>query len=159
MPYNAARNVEAMYLLGDFGVRIAGSTAVIRALPRELCFDDASRQDLGFYSGNVDYLFDILGKQAGSKSLAVNYVANGDKYIVCEVEMPSLHLTEKQAAELFTSNDITNIPYLICRQIVRDHGEATNRRGCAVRAELRGGQTVVVISLPRYDRPTKEINK
>lgn len=107
----------------------------------------------------VDYLFDILGKQAGSKSLAVNYVANGDKYIVCEVEMPSLQLTEKQAAELFTSNDITNIPYLICRQIVRDHGEATNRRGCAVRAELRGGQTVVVISLPRYDRPTKEINK
>ncbi|MBR5732690.1 MAG: hypothetical protein IKX80_04535 [Lachnospiraceae bacterium] len=59
MPYNAARNVEAVYLLGDFGVRIAGSTAVITKLPGELAFDDISKQDLGFYSGNIDYLFDI----------------------------------------------------------------------------------------------------
>ncbi|MBR5967796.1 MAG: hypothetical protein IK001_04260 [Lachnospiraceae bacterium] len=59
MPYNAARNVEAVYLLGDFGVRIAGSTAKITEKPAQLAFDDISKQDLGFYSGNIDYLFDI----------------------------------------------------------------------------------------------------
>ena len=58
-PFNEARNVEAMYLLGDFGVRIEGSTVVLTECPKELGFGDISRQNLGFYSGNVDYLFDI----------------------------------------------------------------------------------------------------
>ncbi len=58
-PFNEARNVEAMYLLGDFGVRLEGSSAVVTECPLELGFADISRQDLGFYSGNVDYLFDV----------------------------------------------------------------------------------------------------
>ncbi len=70
IPYNAARNVEAMYLLGDFGVRIAGSTAVITKLPEELAFDDISRQNLGFYSGNIDYLFDIDIPRDGDLTIA-----------------------------------------------------------------------------------------
>jgi hypothetical protein len=61
--------------------------------------------------------------------------------------MPALHLTEQQAADLFTPSR-EHIPYLLCRQIVRDHGEATNRRACGIRAELTASGTVVIITLP-----------
>ena len=61
--------------------------------------------------------------------------------------MPALHLNDQQAADLFSpSRD--HIPYLLCRQIVRDHGEATNRRGCGIRAEVIDGITVIIITLP-----------
>ena len=61
--------------------------------------------------------------------------------------MPALKLTEQEAADLFTPSK-ENIPFLLCRQIVRDHGEATNRRGCGIRAEIVDGVTNVVITLP-----------
>ena len=61
--------------------------------------------------------------------------------------MPGLTLTEQQAANLFTPSK-ENIPFLLCRQIVRDHGEATNRRGCGIRAEVVDGVTTVIITLP-----------
>ena len=98
----------------------------------------------------VDYLFELLRKQSGQKKLQLTTEASPDgRYTLCTVPMPALHLDERQAATLFTPAGVENIPYLLCRQIVRDHGEATNRRGCAIRAEVRGGGTVVVITLPR----------
>jgi len=42
-----------------------------------------------------------------------------------------------------------HIPYLLCRQIVREHGEATNRRACAIVAEVQAEGTHIVITLPR----------
>jgi len=65
--------------------------------------------------------------------------------------MPQLKLTEEQARDLFNPSK-EHIPYLLCRQIVRDHGEATNRRGCGIRAELTDSGTVVVITLPSGKR-------
>ncbi len=100
----------------------------------------------------IGYLFEILRKQSGEKSLDASYQSNDDKYVICTVRMPQLRLTEQQASLLFTPA-IDNIPYLLCRQIVRDHGEATNRRGCAIRAELsENGSAVIVITLPRINR-------
>ncbi|MCR4809554.1 MAG: DUF5112 domain-containing protein [Prevotella sp.] len=98
----------------------------------------------------VDYLFELLRKQSGQKKLQVTYSPKSDgNYVVCTVPMPALHLDDRQASELFTPSAIENIPYLLCRQIVRDHGEATNRRGCAIRAEVsESGITNIVITLP-----------
>ena len=102
----------------------------------------------------VDYLFDLLRKQSGQKKLQFTSDASSDgRYMVCTVPMPALHLDERQAATLFTPACVENIPYLLCRQIVRDHGEATNRRGCAIRAEVNSkGETVIVVTLPRVVR-------
>jgi len=62
--------------------------------------------------------------------------------------MPRLHLTADAAQQLFTP-DIGHIPYLLCRQIVRDHGEATNRRLCGIWADVdNNGQTIVHVILP-----------
>ena len=97
----------------------------------------------------VDYLFELLRKQSGQKELQVSYKPRSDgKYIDCTVPMPSLQLNEHQAAMLFTASEVKNIPYLLCRQIVRDHGEATNRRGCAIRAEVSDNGTRIIVTLP-----------
>ena len=60
-------------------------------------------------------------------------------------------MDEEQAANLFTPQSDT-IPYLLCRQIVRDHGEATNRRGCGIWAEVADNITWIKITLPRYGK-------
>ena len=69
-------------------------------------------------------------------------------YVTVTVPMPALQLSDEQAQHLFMPA-IGNIPFLICRQIVRDHGEATNRRGCSIRAEKVNGISTIKIILPR----------
>ena len=96
----------------------------------------------------VNFLFDILKKQSGQKQLEKTIEPTGDHYVTVTVPMPSLRLTDEQAQHLFMPA-IENIPYLVCRQIVRDHGEATNRRGCSIRAEIINGISTIKIILPR----------
>ena len=53
--YRRKTNVEWVYLLGDFGVKLEGRTARIVAPVRELTFGDWTQQGLPFYAGNVTY--------------------------------------------------------------------------------------------------------
>ncbi|MDR3147744.1 MAG: hypothetical protein LBU00_05135 [Treponema sp.] len=55
LPYGRAVNVEAMYLLGDFGVHVAGSLCSLCPPVRTLAFGDITRQGLPFYGGNIVY--------------------------------------------------------------------------------------------------------
>lgn len=55
LPYHMSVNVEAMFLLGQFGVGVKGSTAVITELPGKIGFGDICSQGLPFYGGNVVY--------------------------------------------------------------------------------------------------------
>ena len=92
----------------------------------------------------IDYLFELLAKEQGNKKLAVTIVPKDEKYVICCVPMPNLSAQR----DLFTPA-IENIPYLMCRQIVREHGEATNRRGCSITTETIDNQTSILITLPR----------
>ena len=94
----------------------------------------------------VRYLFDILRRQAGEK-LKPTYEKTDGGYIKVRVPMPALKLTEAEAAELFTPSK-EHLPYLLCRQIVRDLGEATNRRGCGIYATIIDNTTFMIITLP-----------
>ena len=96
----------------------------------------------------IRYLFEILRKQSGQKKLDRTYSQKDEQYIEVRVPMPQFKISDEQARDLFTpSND--HIPFLICRQIVRDHGEATNRRGCGIYAERdETGLVVIVVMLP-----------
>lgn len=67
------------------------------------------------------------------------------------IRRPDLQITEEEAASLFTPQ-MNTIHYLLCRQIVRDHGEATNRRGCGIWAEVTEGATLIKVTLPRYGK-------
>jgi len=101
----------------------------------------------------VRYLFDILRKQAGAK-LQPEYTPRDGGYIEVRVPMPQLKLTESQAANLFTPSK-DHLPYLLCRQIVRELGEATNRRGCGIYATIQDNTTNMIITLPSVWKTSK----
>ena len=54
-PFGERSNVEAMYLLGEFGVKVAGRLMTVTTLPEKLGFSDLCYQGLPFYGGVVSY--------------------------------------------------------------------------------------------------------
>ena len=85
----------------------------------------------------VRYLFDILKKQ---KPVDMSFAPIDKKYI----EVTS-HLSPQ-------SPQLSAIDQLLCRQIVRDHGEATNRRACSIREEVQNNEKRIIIILPAYGK-------
>ena len=102
----------------------------------------------------VRYLFEILKKQSGEKHPDIQYLPQDGPYVEIHIPMPQLKLTEAEARDLFTPSK-DHLPYLLCRQIIRDHGEATNRRGCGIYATLIEGITNMIITLPSVWRISK----
>ncbi|WP_239615479.1 glycosyl hydrolase [Cohnella mopanensis] len=49
-------NLEAVYLLGDFGVRLDGVRRTLVALPETVSFGDLTEQGFPFYGGKIRYL-------------------------------------------------------------------------------------------------------
>lgn len=97
----------------------------------------------------LSYLFDILRKQFGIKRKDISVSLKGDEYIVFDVVCRDMKLTGQQCRELFTPN-ISNIPFLICRQIVRENSELANLHGCGIIAEpLDDGGTLFRVTLAR----------
>ena len=58
-PLGLNTKLEYMYLLGDFGVDVAGTIKTITAPVRKLAFGSWVHQGLPFYSGNVTYHVDM----------------------------------------------------------------------------------------------------
>ena len=55
IPFVPGTNVEWCYLLGDFGVRVAGADTCLEEAPQKLAFGDWVPQGLPFYAGNITY--------------------------------------------------------------------------------------------------------
>jgi hypothetical protein len=55
VPFTEAVNLESLYLLGEFGVRLDGEKKTLTALPATLQAGDLAAQGLPFYSGPVSY--------------------------------------------------------------------------------------------------------
>ena len=55
MPFGARTNLEAFYLLGDFGVQVNGTEKTLTGKIRRLGWSDITSQGLPFYTGNIDY--------------------------------------------------------------------------------------------------------
>ena len=53
--YGEATNIEAVFILGDFGVKAHGRHASITQKPASVCFGDLTRQGFPFYGGNITY--------------------------------------------------------------------------------------------------------
>jgi len=85
------------------------------------------------------YLIELLTKAAGSDTLQPQQTISGP-YRVSRIDMP--HTPYR---DFFTPSP-QNIPFLICRQIVRENSEATNRRGCGIVAEPLGEGTRFTIT-------------
>jgi hypothetical protein len=53
--YGRKVDLECLYLIGDFGVEVAGTQATLTEPVRALAFGDITRQGLPFYGGNIVY--------------------------------------------------------------------------------------------------------
>ncbi|MBR2446634.1 MAG: hypothetical protein IKB28_08255 [Clostridia bacterium] len=63
IPFAERSNCEAMYLLGMFGVKVAGRQLTVTALPETLGFSDLTYQGLPFYGGAVSYHIPVACEQ------------------------------------------------------------------------------------------------
>jgi hypothetical protein len=57
--FSANSNIEAIYLLGDFGVELEGIEKTLSLLPEKIKVGDLTNQKMPFYSGGITYFVDI----------------------------------------------------------------------------------------------------
>lgn len=96
----------------------------------------------------LDMLFNILRKKNLSKS--PRYVIRGKEHgmVVLAALMENVRFPENGANSLFAAG-VDNIPYMLCRQIIRELENVTNCFGCGIKAENDNGRLVLLITLPR----------
>ena len=63
LPFGRRANLEWCYLLGDFGVHVAGTQATLTAPVTNLAFGDITHQGLPFYTGNLTYHLQATGNR------------------------------------------------------------------------------------------------
>ena len=74
IPFGKRTNVEWIYLLGAFGVRVQGCSMTLTALPEKLGFGDVTPQGLPFYGANVTYKVKVdMPKDGALKIKASSY--------------------------------------------------------------------------------------
>lgn len=101
------------------------------------------------------YLFEILRKVSGQHQLEVKtFLQENTSYALYSIAMPGLSLTQKQCEQLFSSSTV-NVQFLICRQIVREIGEATNARGCGIQARKNEKSVIIDITIIRSKKDGK----
>ncbi len=71
IPYGPKTNIENLFLLGSFGVRLCGREARITKLPETVCFGDLVGQGFPFYGGNFEY------------HIPVDIPKDGEMQVVC----------------------------------------------------------------------------
>lgn len=102
----------------------------------------------------LSYLFSILARQAGESGMSVRVVGVKGQYVEVEALLTGLSLDERACRDIFTPA-IDHLPYLLCRQIVRDMGEATNARGCGIVAVPSSEGTLMRITLAGTTKQTR----
>lgn len=90
LPYGERSALERCYLLGNFGVYLAGAHAEITKLPERLGFGDITRQMLPFYSGKLMYHIPFTAKLGGV------YRFRAPQYRACTVLISADGGAEKQ---------------------------------------------------------------
>ena len=60
--YDDTLNLECVYIMGDFGVKLDGKKTAISKLPKTLEIGDITHQGLPFYSGTVTYYTGLSNK-------------------------------------------------------------------------------------------------
>jgi hypothetical protein len=75
LPYGPLTDIEACYLLGNFGVQVSGRHASITSPVRSLAFGDWTRQGLAFYGGTVTYQATFQVPEWGNYALHIPHFA------------------------------------------------------------------------------------
>lgn len=95
----------------------------------------------------LEYSLELIRKLNGGAKPELGLEQRSGRYVVLVALCRNIRLAASDVAELFTPL-AENIPYLICRQIVRDAGEATNLHACGIVAEASPDGLLLHITLP-----------
>lgn len=79
----------------------------------------------------IAYLFEVLENQCGCTFSSLSVSPCDGRYVVVEFANEGMRLTEEQCDGLF-SPLVCNIPFMICRQVMREMAELTNLHGCGI---------------------------
>ena len=74
LPFGETANLESVFILGKFGVRVTGCEAVITALPEKIAFGSLLGQGLPFYGGAVTYKMKALSEGGRLNVTASDYM-------------------------------------------------------------------------------------
>ena len=93
------------------------------------------------------YLFDILQKKHAT--LEGEELEENGVYTTLTLSVPNTSFTPQQVQELFTPSSV-DPDFLLCRQIVREAGEATRARRCGIQARVdEQGRIIVELILTK----------
>lgn len=95
----------------------------------------------------VRYLLDLIRAQNGGTAPTLTKDSENGRYVILRAVCPAISISDEACRVIFTPA-IGNIPYLICRQIVRETGEATNLHACGITAENDAGRLALLLTLP-----------
>jgi hypothetical protein len=70
-------NLEALYLLGDFAVKVEGTTPRLSMMPGQFTPSSIVEQGLPFYSGNITYHYDIPEELRGQLAVVSVHAYEG----------------------------------------------------------------------------------
>ena len=74
LPFGETANLENVFILGDFGVRLTGVAATVTALPEKIGFGSLLEQGFPFFSGAITYKLKATSKNNALTVTASNYM-------------------------------------------------------------------------------------
>lgn len=99
----------------------------------------------------VRYLFELLRRLNGNEKQELQVGESNDKYVEIKVPMPKAGISKTQCETLFTPST-PDMRYMVCRQIVREVGEATASRGCGIQAVWDDKQNIPIVEIKLTDK-------
>ena len=98
----------------------------------------------------IAYLFETLKKRCGFAASDISLSTKSREYAKFHIVCRDLCLTDEEYKNLFTVPSTENIPFFVCRQIVRECAEQTNLHGCGITVtKIEEGGALIELVLPR----------
>ncbi len=101
----------------------------------------------------LDYMFGVLQRMKGYGGMSVGEIPEAEGYLSVKVLIKGM--TEGDVGRMFFPA-LANVPFLLCRQVVRDVSEATGCWRSGMSARYAGDGAIVEIVLPRYVKLTEK---
>ncbi len=102
-----------------------------------------------------DYLFILLKRKNNGIAPSCKIKSICTPYVQLEIIMDYMAVSSNKHSNIFVPH-IDNIPFLVCRQIIREISDATNLCGCGITASVKDNNKLsVVLTLPYYNNKRK----
>lgn len=96
----------------------------------------------------LGYMFDLLRRLNGGQAVVAELCERQGRYVSLRLTLGGMVRPDGESANAFVPS-VGNIPFMICRQIIREISEKSNLRGCGMVVDYSdAGGCVVTLTLP-----------